>query len=1370
MKKTAKLLVLLLSVALIIGALVMVVGAENDNAFGYYDESGNLQSCATFAEAFANSPDGEVFLLKDVTITESIVIEDTASVDLGDFTITNTSSAPVFTIQAGTVDIYGGASTINTSGVTVFDIASDASLYVENVTVNAKLATGGVTEFTPEMAVTGEGSFEAGEGYEVNLDWLFTVTNGSTTTYYATEAEFRACLSNPANGDNIKLNNDITLTAEVSAKSGDVTTNFNLDINGNTLDAAGFKLINLGTRSAKNTVTITSSVEGGVINSVKHRKESGTEALSGDAVITVSAGDKDVTIKGAVDGKTTLTVNAASLYYANGVGSTSCGTSQFYIEGGFYNQIGASNNGFICSHSIVYNSILRESGTDFNFKDATFVQAYFYKGYVPSLHADLDTLDGDSVKGGVPQLFYLSTDKSWTGYGADNATAGVTYFDLTNCDIIGRTPTASVFMSELWSGEIRYKNCRVSADIAPRQNSEFYITADSSYPYYAGGRAIIGTGTTYSHCSTEIKEYTEEVITYTYDKSATETGLTKQVVTPGTFLAEGTKMFATSLRPESFDLPNVPSAAERDGAVAIYRDYLANANAGLGSNYGTVYKNAGNYFIVKNGTDIESFITSEDMAEAFIGETAVKSPAKKLLAIELGKQNYYTISNEDYEKLDILFSITHQDGTESIYTSLDEWKQVMECYVSTPSKVSTDGLTGATDVNGDGKIDLNDYDGRYNRILLDGDTIVLHGDITYTGDIRAQFGVFRNITLDLNGHTIDASASSKPFLTMGSAGAGQENGNHNNVIQFSLKSSAPNGKIVKTGRIFDILGENKQLTIVGKNVTIEAQSLIYYSGIASGAGKNTEINVDGGNYVQLAGGTNYTFIDVRVNSNSPYQLAGALNFKNASFVSKSESEWFLRQRHAALGADKDGTPHTYSMSTLRSTLAIENCDITLESDKIQFVSAGTYEHIITLKDTEITAPGGFGIVTYGKILIDEGTVLNVPKKINPKTYDAAAIADCTGANAAVYYAAEGIVLAKTPGASTYTATKADVENVKYVVNDKTLVNEWYLAGTDTSADAPVVTLINNTLTSQSYTWGSAVDGKVITYTALIENDYKLPAYVDINASLYTQIAINIYLPEDYAILNTNAGLEFVASDVEGIYVATVRIDSNEAFKLIASGLSFEQDDVVMELSFAKELTLYSFLEKAMEEYTGAELDVAYYIASYLKAAYNYMDLDASETDAIAALGFASSDEAFDAVIGDYVPTAEYAPVYEEYAGATLGVGISVDLKSTPEFVFVLSGDAKSVAVNGVALETEQRSIGGQDVLVSVYANANVHNFDKNITVTTYDENGAEIATAVVCFANYAFNANESGDATVMAVVDALYKYILAAEALPASAE
>ena len=113
MKKHLKLLVLILSLALIISAVAIVASANEGNVA----EVGGKEY-ATFAEAFAAASNGTVKLIADTTVESMITVTENVTIDLNGYTL-KTLSDSGFTVNGDVTFTITGDGEINAAGMLI---------------------------------------------------------------------------------------------------------------------------------------------------------------------------------------------------------------------------------------------------------------------------------------------------------------------------------------------------------------------------------------------------------------------------------------------------------------------------------------------------------------------------------------------------------------------------------------------------------------------------------------------------------------------------------------------------------------------------------------------------------------------------------------------------------------------------------------------------------------------------------------------------------------------------------------------------------------------------------------------------------------------------------------------------------------------------------------------------------------------------------------------------------------------------------------------------------------------------------------------------------------------------------------------------
>ena len=173
---------------------------------------------------------------------------------------------------------------------------------------------------------------------------------------------------------------------------------------------------------------------------------------------------------------------------------------------------------------------------------------------------------------------------------------------------------------------------------------------------------------------------------------------------------------------------------------------------------------------------------------------------------------------------------------------------------------------------------------------------------------------------------------------------------------------------------------------------------------------------------------------------------------------------------------------------------------------------------------------------------------------------------------------------------------------------------------------------------------------------------------------------------------------------------------------------------------------------------------------YFSEAYDYMGLDEAEIRAVidcvmdikpsAILETTVSDArrgakaVFNAIMRQYTPTKAYDVTNEKYAGHKLGISISVDLQSSPVFVFKLSS-AESITITDANGNVLYEGVGkGTEHQFKI---ANVHQFCDVFYIETNLSEGPQAYS----FTNYAFSTQSI--ITVREITDAMTKYVEAAK-------
>ena len=94
MKKFTKILVILLSVALVCACLAVAISADGSNGQASYTDAGGSTVTASLADALANVPAGGTVTLEgDCTILATVKVNKSFSVNLNGYKLTTTAAA-----------------------------------------------------------------------------------------------------------------------------------------------------------------------------------------------------------------------------------------------------------------------------------------------------------------------------------------------------------------------------------------------------------------------------------------------------------------------------------------------------------------------------------------------------------------------------------------------------------------------------------------------------------------------------------------------------------------------------------------------------------------------------------------------------------------------------------------------------------------------------------------------------------------------------------------------------------------------------------------------------------------------------------------------------------------------------------------------------------------------------------------------------------------------------------------------------------------------------------------------------------------------------------------------------------------------------
>ncbi|MBE6536502.1 MAG: LamG domain-containing protein [Ruminococcaceae bacterium] len=154
MKKSTKILVLLLSLTLILAGLVIAASAEESvSGATYVDANGETQTASDLATAIANAKEGTtVTLTGDTTVSASITVTKTITIDLNGYTLDSTTTEAAFIVNNNTASTkfnFVGNGTVNVAGAFVTDSAKS-----DNFEANIVGGTSGIVVNHTSTSVT----------------------------------------------------------------------------------------------------------------------------------------------------------------------------------------------------------------------------------------------------------------------------------------------------------------------------------------------------------------------------------------------------------------------------------------------------------------------------------------------------------------------------------------------------------------------------------------------------------------------------------------------------------------------------------------------------------------------------------------------------------------------------------------------------------------------------------------------------------------------------------------------------------------------------------------------------------------------------------------------------------------------------------------------------------------------------------------------------------------------------------------------------------------------------------------------------------------------------------------------------------------
>lgn len=690
-------------------------------------------------------------------------------------------------------------------------------------------------------------------------------------------------------------------------------------------------------------------------------------------------------------------------------------------------------------------------------------------------------------------------------------------------------------------------------------------------------------------------------------------------------------------------------------------------------------------------------------------------------------RTYYPIYGIIYEN--ILFKIIRKSGAVLYFETIEQWNTIATTYITADRNALEYGLR-------------------------DGDVLKLMSDMTWNEGSAMTLGAM-HLTIDLNGYTINAtgrSASSHALFAIG-AGLNTADGGHTGAVGLTVISSREGGKIIDRAKITDVkcvfrvYGSNKTVHVGGEGsypVEFECTTLVDSRGALGGNGAGCSIWFDGVDikHIQPEGGGFY-LVYYRNEARDGINKQN-IEFKNANIVSTSNAPIIY-------------TCTTTDSGGIRANITFTDSVIEHQTSTGTLANLDSKTQRVVLNNTKVILPtASLGNINTGKVVIGEGTVIRGDIAITEYSEDN--LNNLTGVHAGIFYGAEGLTCAKhsVSNSAVYNqiVKTSDVVNAKWLGTDGSAILELVLSKNakledfvPESQNNP--TVLNAYMTLVANGWKEAdtstADARIFEPEVTVVRGF-VPSKISV--TLDTMLLVNIYIPEAVYNLLGEGSTEFEAEPVviegDNYYRATVAVATNEIF----TGASVTVNLVDRGYSSSKTSTIsvvdYAAAVLANAGMSDEDRDLAYYMLTYISAAYDYMTDDDNE-NAVAQIAD---------ILEGYTPTAQAGErtQYTTDASALAGkLEIAVNLASTPEYVIrVLDSAITKIIINGNEYEVENGTV--------TYADLRIFNFDKKITVAL--ESGER---GSYCYSDYCEAVAEIEDEKLNALTEALYDYIVFAK-------
>lgn len=617
----------------------------------------------------------------------------------------------------------------------------------------------------------------------------------------------------------------------------------------------------------------------------------------------------------------------------------------------------------------------------------------------------------------------------------------------------------------------------------------------------------------------------------------------------------------------------------------------------------------------------------------------------------------------------------------------------------------------------------------YLQSPANGDTLVLSDNISLSTKYTFNFDI-KTFTLDLNGHTLDFGTTGSCFFV----GSNTSSGAASEVI-VNITSSVPGAKIISRSSqtLVNITGKWKKFNYTGANIYLEAQSFVNATTYGWNTGGSNVVTIKGGSFKQLSSDGKAFF----GNDGSGNNRANDTVTNVEGITLRGEAPVSGKKLYLA-NIQRNGR------SAVLDAFNFTDCDIVYEQPASSYAVNSWSNNVGRLNFNNCNLVMNMDpIGGFGKIILGEGTTYTSHTSAsNFYSYNKTDIDNIasSGKNIGVWYGQGlvGAIAGGSVGNYTYKVVKsADAaSNSLFDANGELL--DSGLFAKDAYKNITVEDKEYNVLALEFLGWTDNGDG---TYTVIYDVQLKIQDAYMVSVTYNSELLINLYVKSELVTYITNDDLDLNDAG-DGWYslsipVATNRVftDTEIALNISDNGYTVCEKTAVSVVEYAKRV----LLDESQET---ADRDLAYYMLSYISAAYDYMMVD-DNPDAVKEIAD---------IIGDYVPTAATLerPEMTTDASALAGmIDIAVNLGSAPEYIIRVNDQSiTTVNVNGTDYEVKLGL-----VRVSVLR---INDFDEAITITV---NGA---VGTYCFADYEVAIGEA-DAKLAALLDRLYDYILCAK-------